>query len=1606
MATQYPHHEALATFNLSRHEIRGVQLVSDDLVPLQAGRKLKLTGTLLNAVGALIQLVAEKDGNTDFAVFSTWLSPLIAREVAQGKAYGTIMGLIEDACQGQSGEMLLAKARWMFPMYGSNPPHWILGWMELGARELHIFDSCPELQSYMWAEPALLELGETVYATLGKPAADLASWRVLKHSPPVLFAQMNAWACGIFVIDAMDTLARGERITVVTNKRTALVQEQTLNLVLTNLAFLEPPPPSIDASVNPSEDVDVPAAVNPFEDADVPATMLPKPAPSPTIKVPDIFSTDVEMPPYNTDIPSESQAIPPKPPQEVTTQPAKKKRAKKSTAEERKAKLSDNKWTGTVEAHRVYCTACGTWIALDLKQQYKLDNWENHENVCPGITGKLRVRQSAKKPGKVAYVSRLVNATPSIASLFNPGPIKNPPPMPPAPATAPKSCKRLSGPEYKEYINRTETRSMGGISPTLRGRIARQIFFHKKFPPLKNEPLSAHSAARELLIPAEGNDCIASPDWTDSEHEKLHEALRGFSRWVVYFATKSVASAQCEGVTTNPAQICNSCLKVSKDDSLLRSIRRKNEEALLPVDEQHEILMRRNKYSSRRFADVEARKLDDLLKDPLVFRAFKYLERDESTECFLQLYEASLNGKLKKYETFTQLCKVVGEMMKRDGSDKKYGIRYPVQYLNFMVLMRSYGGNSARQYGIMSGEFPCPSPRHLRSIVAKSEDALQNPYLIYENVARVKRLMDSLKYGGPIAVAGDCTKVRKRLTYSNDFGGHILGAVLPLDECIAEDPEDISRVIERIIKAKAEATQVRAILVKIPVPQVPPIVVALIPTDGKDDAPKIVELQLKLLAMAAELSIDVISFAADGAASELAAQKIMDSQTSPTRVTYEYALYGISLSAPVMPTGPLVAIQDPSHAKKTGRNQPQQGTKTASLGSGYVTNHSLVRLYKTLLAGLLASDIMNPDRQDDGPARRLMHYIALLACTEEIEGNPQIRADFQGLFVYLFVLGTLFDAWLNRTMTVANRVLAVLRARFWLHFWRAHVVNMAAKYPDLYSTTRSFISPASFHIFNRLCDTLLLLVIIYARYYPNQAFCPWLFGTDFVEHFFGLARMMLPNFTYAEFLKMVQHIMVRQRILLSGTFKEKRERNSGVGYVLDFDASVLTAEDRKIAQVTLTNEEMNVLVEIAFKEASLICTQLLHIPAPKPTQLKPVLLTPLGAPASNSKPSKRSQGEDVDLESDFEFDSDEEDADVDAEVDDAEPPTGHGECRDVSLAAHDAARYSALCEDYDSAVAEAESDPIVYGPPPPPLAPPTTVTTPSDVRPVSTIPSKSDLIDETGKLSIALILQARLHLQAGTTTKSEKTLRIDSKYAISRISRGIGLEGDDDTNPEKMTLQEASHLARVAQDGNTALQAGRFLKSREIRWKNIASKVQKLVNVNLVPNIASKNVHALNPLIFGSFTLMWNGKRFYIGEVLDVYKKGLSSRHGSVTETTTTSGLSYLSLRVYLELTSVCASFVSADAAEEDDDDTEHIMAPPFSCYTGSKGAQIYTHAQIDHLLFNLGPNVFERAEPGTAHRVLKSHAASRWMALTRGVVVEELAKIIKIRIRKGDTGR
>jgi hypothetical protein len=104
----------------------------------------------------------------------------------------------------------------------------------------------------------------------------------------------------------------------------------------------------------------------------------------------------------------------------------------------------------------------------------------------------------------------------------------------------------------------------------------------------------------------------------------------------------------------------------------------------------------------------------------------------------------------------------------------------------------------------------------LRStLTAKSSDALQNPDLVYENVARCTRLRDALNETSPVGYSSDCTKAKPRMGFSNNFGGHVLGSTLRLEDSAVSSIEDIEIIIQRAKDEGLIATQVRVVMVKV-----------------------------------------------------------------------------------------------------------------------------------------------------------------------------------------------------------------------------------------------------------------------------------------------------------------------------------------------------------------------------------------------------------------------------------------------------------------------------------------------------------------------------------------------------------------------------------------------------------------------------------------------------------------------------------------------------------------------------------------------------------------------------------------------------------------------
>jgi hypothetical protein len=178
--------------------------------------------------------------------------------------------------------------------------------------------------------------------------------------------------------------------------------------------------------------------------------------------------------------------------------------------------------------------------------------------------------------------------------------------------------------------------------------------------------------------------------------------------------------------------------------------------------------------------------------------------------------------------------------------------------------------------------------------------------------------------------------------------------------------------------------------------------VALIPT-GNDSAKKILALHQKLIDIAADFELPIISIGSDGAAAEFQAQNLLQSTRTRNRVQHRNSRYGINFNCPVFPkVGPIVRIQDPKHGKKTARNAAMSGARLLTFGNSTVRFDQLLTLSFQENSIMYKRDVIKLDRQDDNAAYRVFCSKNL---AQVLDGEKGLSSEFRGLFVYLFVMG-------------------------------------------------------------------------------------------------------------------------------------------------------------------------------------------------------------------------------------------------------------------------------------------------------------------------------------------------------------------------------------------------------------------------------------------------------------------------------------------------------------------------------------------------------------------------------------------------------------------------
>ncbi|KAJ7601259.1 hypothetical protein DFH06DRAFT_925048, partial [Mycena polygramma] len=607
--------------------------------------------------------------------------------------------------------------------------------------------------------------------------------------------------------------------------------------------------------------------------------------------------------------------------------------------------------------------------------------------------------------------------------------------------------------------------------------------------------------------------------------------------WHVHSATGSVFATSCLRVTTSLTYTCSACTAVGWLLGLRRAVQRAHAKAALPLEQFTEAMKQKIAYCPTVLDDNAAATAKASLANPAVVKILSSKAMYGPVGALLSLFQQAQQGDLDDHQSFVAICGQLTDKINRNKDPTGraiHGIRYDPTFMKFCALMRSYGPRSGAQYDLLMSMTGGISQRQLRRNVAKSAHKMVTAELCAENLEAAVQFGKCMNYQGPWICAGDGTKLRALLTMSTEYSesgsAHVVGSTLSLCDTLFKSSEEQSKIISTIDAAKAIATQVWVLAIKIPLPGMPLFAVTFVPNKGKMKALNYRDLHLGLRELCGEAGIKLLASGADGAKAEVNAQQLMMDADTEERLSYTNERYGVFISCPVYADmGPHISCTDPDHARKTIRNNFFYGTHLLIIGFLFVCHAVFMALLMLKNIPLYVKDIFNADKQDDGAARRLFSNT---------------------LFRFLFIL----------------------------------------------------------------------LLLAHLEHYPNVPFMPWHYGSHFMEHFFGISRSFISDFSFGQF-EMYKHISLRQLILASGQYNTKKDKDSNNGYTFKFADSNLSTEEIAALKQIPSRIEIDCACSIAWNEAAALASQFCSLKIPTlplaPSDLHPMFRRANGPPDSN-----------------------------------------------------------------------------------------------------------------------------------------------------------------------------------------------------------------------------------------------------------------------------------------------------------------------------------------------------------------------------------------------------
>ena len=452
----------------------------------------------------------------------------------------------------------------------------------------------------------------------------------------------------------------------------------------------------------------------------------------------------------------------------------------------------------------------------------------------------------------------------------------------------------------------------------------------------------------------------------------------------------------------------------------------------------------------------------------------------------------------------------------------------------------------------------------------------------------------------PLAIGVDDTALLKAIrpfldpTMQKWFAIGLVGDTLEVPQTNAED---FHQQMESAGRVKAD--KLRLWTLQIPLPHVPPAILAVAAISSRTSASTLAQMDEDLLRilMKREEPVSIISIGSDGAVSERKARQELMSNLikSGEGETIEcHIKHPDGRSSPIVVPlfrafGKTMAIvQDSKHCRKTMRNNLFSGARALILAR-YVTFYQQVRdiVDDTEHSPLRRRDVERLDHQDDHAAERLFSS-ATLDYTINHLGKSNL-----GLSIYLFIFGDLIDAYQSRKISHAERVIMVLRAKFFKDLWKSFL------HEGRYPAQHYFISQDADKIIDILIHGLLGLIFIHRDSLPLDGnlksfpLMPWTHGSESNEHVFGIMRSLITDFTMLDVIRMIPKLTVRLQAACRTRHQHVGDTASGYSHTYFHDED---APSSLFSQFP-SDETIESLAKVSYEEACYLWSLLGYEPS-------------------------------------------------------------------------------------------------------------------------------------------------------------------------------------------------------------------------------------------------------------------------------------------------------------------------------------------------------------------------------------------------------------------------